>query len=174
MTSTGTGVRHSEYNRNSKDEVHFLQIWAKPYQSRLPVKYYARHFSDSEKLDKIIRIVAPPRDASVTDEREGPGPIPIHADIRVSAGLLTPGNQVSHVTGSSTTKTLLHSIMKSGYRKPDENAIKGGAKLTVSSGDQHAELEEGDSLFIEGKLKEDLLIDSGGGKNAEFLLFEME
>jgi len=174
MTSTGTGVRHSEYNRNPSKEVHFLQIWAKPYQSRLPVKYYNRAFTDAEKTNKLVKIVAPVEDADVTDEREGKGPIPIHSKVRVFASILNPSETLQHATQGDTKFTLIHNIMSSGYRKPADKAIDGGAAIKVSNGaDETHTLEEGDSLYIDGKLTEELKIESSGAKDAEFLVFEM-
>ena len=41
MTSTGTGIRHSEHTHGAK-QVHFLQIWSKPSQSGLKPTYYTR------------------------------------------------------------------------------------------------------------------------------------
>lgn len=35
MTSTGSGISHSEYNRNPAKPVHFLQIWGLPTRVRL-------------------------------------------------------------------------------------------------------------------------------------------
>lgn len=177
MTSTGTGVRHSEYNRHPDKEVHFLQIWGKPYQSRLPVRYYNRHFSDEDKTDKIVKVVAPPDDEGVELERDGKGPIPIHAHIRMFASILTPDKEVEHKSEQATVKTLIHNIMTSGYRKPRDSPASGGAKLTISApgtgDDKSYELNEGDSLYIDGKLADGLTIKSTGGKNAEFVLFEM-
>jgi hypothetical protein len=172
MTSTGTGVRHSEYNRNAEQQVHFLQIWGKPYQSRLPVRYYNRHFSDEEKTNKLVRIVAPPEDEGVTEDRDGKGPIPIHAHIRVSASILTPGSEVQHASGPKTVKTLIHNIMRSGYRKPGQG-IDSGAQIAVSNAEQSWELKEGDSLYVDGKLSSELAFKSTGSTQAEFLIFEM-
>lgn len=42
MTSTGTGISHSEYNRNTKEEVHFIQIWGLPHTRGLKPAYYTR------------------------------------------------------------------------------------------------------------------------------------
>ena len=153
--------------------MHFLQIWAKPYQRQLPPKYYNRHFTDEEKLNKIVRVVAPPADDGVVDEREAKGPIPVHAHIRVAASILQPGKSVSLTTREDTTKTLIHNIMKSGYRSPKQQPLEGGSVLKIKSGNEEVELVEGDSLFVTGKLPEALSFESTGEKEAEFLIFEM-
>lgn len=171
--STGTGIRHSEYNRNSEKEVHFLQCWAKPFTARLPPNYYNRHFTDEEKLNKIVRVVAPIGDEGVVDEREGKGPTPIHAHVRVAASILTPSSTVSHQIRDDTTKTLVHNTMRSGYRGPREKSSTGGSKLTVTSGTEKIELDEGDSLYITGTVAEPVKVESVGGRDAEFLIFEM-
>jgi redox-sensitive bicupin YhaK (pirin superfamily) len=173
MTSTGTGVSHSEYNARSDKEVHFLQIWAKPNKSGLKPNYYGRHFTDEEKTNKIVRVVAPLEDDNVHLERDAKGPVPVHADIRVSASILEPKNTIEHTSAERTNKTLVHNIMRSGYRKPKSQPISGGAKLSISNGKETVELEEGDSVFIDGKLDAPLKFESTGPKNAEFLIFEM-
>lgn len=173
MTSTGTGVTHSEFNARDDKEVHFLQIWAKPYVSGLKPNYYGRHFTDEEKTNKIVKIVAPPEDEGVIDQREAKGPIPVHAHFRVSASILTPQTKIEHESTAGTTKTLVHNIMRSGYRKPKDKPIEGGAKLKINYEDKSVELDEGDSVFITGKLEKPLAFESTGPKNAEFLIFEM-
>lgn len=174
MTSTGTGVTHSEYNARSDKEVHFLQIWAKPNVSGLKPNYYGRHFTDEEKTNKLVKIVAPLEDDGVIDKREEKGPIPVHADFRVSASILTPQSKLSHESTPGTTKTLVHNIMRSGYRDPRQKPIEGGAKVKVSYEKDTVELDEGDSVFITGKLEKPLEFESTGPKNAEFLVFEMK
>lgn len=77
MTSTGTGIRHSEFNDNPKEGVHFLQIWAMPHTRGLKPNYYTRHVSDEEKRDKLVRVVAPVGAEGVKDEREAAGPAPV-------------------------------------------------------------------------------------------------
>ena len=37
--SAGTGIRHSEYNASSTEPVHFLQIWIRPGDTRIPPSY---------------------------------------------------------------------------------------------------------------------------------------
>lgn len=41
MTSTGTGIRHSEHSHGDK-QVHFLQIWVIPSEKGLQPQYYTR------------------------------------------------------------------------------------------------------------------------------------
>jgi len=36
FTTGGTGIAHLEQNEHTKDEVHFLQIWALPWRKGLP------------------------------------------------------------------------------------------------------------------------------------------
>lgn len=42
MTSAGTGISHSEYNRNTTLPVHFLQVWISPAANGLKPQYYNR------------------------------------------------------------------------------------------------------------------------------------
>lgn len=179
MTSTGTGISHSEYNRNSSQQVHFLQIWAQPNQSRLPPQYYTRNFSRSQKLDKLIQVVAPLSSPSVTDSREGTGPVPVHADLEMWASILSSKKKVQHELGGETKRAYLHNIMKSGYRGPGQEAgdkfEDGGARLRVNGG---LVLEEGDGAFVTvtatgGEGKREIEVENVGEREAEWLLFEM-
>ncbi|GAA5976705.1 hypothetical protein JCM5350_006726 [Sporobolomyces pararoseus] len=194
MTSTGTGISHSEYNRNPSKPVHFLQIWAKPNQSSLPPKYYNRNFSRSSKLDKLVKVVAPLSKSphgeveegegeKVVDERLGTGPTPVHSNVTMFASILIPksGVTLNHVLAPETKRAYLHSIMKSGYRPPNVEAgdkfEDGGAKMRVNAG---LVLEEGDGAFITVNAKEggneaerELKFENVGEREVEFLLFEM-
>lgn len=77
MTSAGTGIRHSEYNRHPSKQVHFLQIWALPNQSRLKPTYYTRHVTDEEKQNVLVKVVAPAGSKGVSEERDIKGPAPV-------------------------------------------------------------------------------------------------
>ena len=94
--------------------------------------------------------------------------------MRVHASILTQGNKVEHTNRGDTTKLLVHNIMRSGYRAPKDAVIEGGARLEVFNGDQKHTLEEGDSLYVNGKLDAPLKFANEGSKDAEFLLFEMK
>jgi redox-sensitive bicupin YhaK (pirin superfamily) len=119
MTSAGTGIRHSEYNRNTKQQVHFLQIWLLPNQSRLTPSYYTRHFTDAQKRDTLLKVVAPIDAADVADKREADGPTPVHAQLSVYATILSPGKSVTHTfpapgAGQTARKAFIHCIQNSG------------------------------------------------------------
>ena len=85
--SAGTGVMHSEMNPSRTDPVHFLQIWIVPDRAGHLPGYEQKAFSDSERTGKL-RLVASRdgRDGSVT----------IQQDASVYAGLLAPGESVTH------------------------------------------------------------------------------
>ncbi|GAA6000602.1 hypothetical protein JCM10207_004571 [Rhodosporidiobolus poonsookiae] len=179
MTSTGTGIAHSEYNRNPEKQVHFLQIWGLPNESGLPPKYYNRHFSDEEKRDKLVKVVGPAGSEGVSDERDGSGPAPVHAALSMFASILSPKSTLSHTLSPSTTKAYLHSIMRSGYRSPSVAASDkfedGGAMLSVNGG---LVMEEGDGAFVSvvkgAEGSRTLEFKNVGERDAEFLVFEME
>lgn len=119
MTSAGTGIRHSEYNGNAKEQVHFLQIWILPNQGGLTPAYYTRHFLDTQKRDALLKVVAPIGAEGVLNQREGNGPTPVHAQLSVYASILSPGKSVAHTfplpgPGQTARKAYVHIIQTSG------------------------------------------------------------
>lgn len=173
MTSTGTGISHSEYNEENDDSVHFIQIWSSPNISRLTPGYFTRHFTDESKTNALLKVVGPLKSASVVDTREGAGPAPIHSELAMFASILEPRRTLEHTFTSGTKKAYLHHIMTSGYRKPSESPKSSGARLHVSSSEIQFDVEEGDGVYIEVNGSADLELNSCGGVNAEFLLFEI-
>jgi len=164
FTSAGTGIRHSEYNRNKQDEVHFLQIWAKPNVKGLKPSYITRKFTDEQKTDKLVRLLdSVDRHAGGKEESD---PIPANADVSMSASILSPGKSVTHeVVAEGERKVYLHVVM-SGKTQP----AKGGAQIKVGD----VTLGEGDGAFVDGlKGPAKFDIESVGGKPAEFILFDM-
>ncbi|KAF9027136.1 RmlC-like cupin [Hymenopellis radicata] len=152
MTSAGTGIAHSEKAHGGK-EVHFLQIWALPSASRLPPKYFTRHFSDQEKTDTF----------GVTDERAASGPAPVHSPVTVYATLLSAGKSLAQEMKG--TKGYAHVVMTSGY---NESASQGA---TVKVDGQT--LREGDGAYIHveaGKVD----VENTGDRTAEVILFDLE
>ncbi|KAM0709132.1 hypothetical protein Q7P35_003168 [Cladosporium inversicolor] len=164
FTSAGTGIRHSEYNRNKNEDCHFLQIWAKPNVSRLAPSYKTRKFTDEMKTDKLVRIMeSVDRHSGKDAETE---PIPMHADLSMSASILTPGKSITHeLVKEGERKVFLHVVM-SGKKQPSS----GGAKIKVGD----VELGEGDGAFVTGASGPGKIeVESIGEKAAEFLLFDM-
>lgn len=164
FTSAGTGIRHSEYNRNKNEDCHFLQIWAKPNVSRLAPSYKTRKFTDEMKTDKLVRIMeSVDRHSGKDAETE---PIPMHADLSMSASILSPGKSVTHeLVKEGERKVFLHVVM-SGKKQPQS----GGAKIKVGD----VELGEGDGAFVTGASGPGKIeVESIGEKAAEFLLFDM-
>ena len=164
FTSAGTGIRHSEYNRNEQEDCHFLQIWAKPNVRGLAPSYKTRKFTDEMKKDTLLRIME-------STERHSGGdadtdPIPMHADVSMSASILAPGKSVTHeLVAEGARNVYLHNVM-SGKKQPKS----GGAKIKVGG----VEIGEGDGAFIKGaKGPDKIVVESVGEKAAEFLLFDM-
>ena len=110
FTSAGTGIRHLKYNRNKNEDCHFLQIWAKPNVSRLAPSYMTRKFTDEMKTEKLVRIMeSVDRHSGKDAETE---PIPIHADLSMSASILSPGKSVTHdLVNKDERKVFLHVVM---------------------------------------------------------------
>jgi hypothetical protein len=59
VMSAGTGIIHSEKNKNNDQEVKFLQIWVFPNKRNIQPRYDQKMFSDEEKHNKLATIVSP-------------------------------------------------------------------------------------------------------------------
>lgn len=173
MTSAGTGISHAEFNANDEKQVHFLQIWVVPAVNRLKPTYYTRHFTEAEKENKLVQIVAPLSSTpEVIDARDGSGPVPIHAGVSVYASILAPSSTVTHtfpapVDNETTRKAYIHVIQTSGYNTKTSK----GATIRVNGG---VELSEGDGAFATGGQGDVLEIENTGDRKAEFLVFDIE
>jgi redox-sensitive bicupin YhaK (pirin superfamily) len=159
FTSAGTGIRHSEYNRNRDDEVHFLQIWAKPNKRALKPHYETKVFTDEQKTDKLCRIM------EYTDRLgDAKHAIGLQADLSMDASILSPGKSVTHELVAEGPRKVFAQVIMSKRAQPKEGAqIKIGDTL----------LGEGDSAYINVNGPGKIDIESVGSKSAEFLLFDM-
>ncbi|MCY4779345.1 pirin family protein [Sphingobacterium sp. UT-1RO-CII-1] len=64
--SAGTGITHSEYNKNSDRQVKFLQIWLYPNKRNVTPRYDQISLDVKERRNKFQQILSPsPDDAGV-------------------------------------------------------------------------------------------------------------
>ena len=190
MTSAGTGISHSEKAHGNK-QVHFMQIWSVPSASRLPPTYFTRwvflsllywvltytsyfgtyrHFTDEQKQDKWVRVVAPINAPDVSSKRDDSGPAPVHSPLSLYSTILSPSASVPHTFAPGISKGYVHVIQTSGY---NPKAASGGS-VKVSGGDGVEQvLREGDGAYIFGEGQE-IKVENVGDIGAEVLLFDLE
>jgi redox-sensitive bicupin YhaK (pirin superfamily) len=82
IMSAGTGIYHSEYNKNKDAKVNFLQIWVFPKERNITPKYDQRTFLPENRLNKLQVVVSP----DATD-----GSVIINQDAWFSLGTLQNG-----------------------------------------------------------------------------------
>jgi hypothetical protein len=149
------------------------QIWVKPSQYGLSPSYYTRHFTDAEKRDTFLPIVAPLGFAdNVVDVREATGPAPIHAGLTAYASILTSGKTVAHIFAPHIRRGYLH-LVTTAFRPPGVSPTAHDAQLTLMLGGEEVTLKEGDGVYIDLAKGTSLEVESTGGTEAEFVLFEM-
>jgi hypothetical protein len=161
-------------------EVHFLQIWAKPYQSGLKPKYYTRHYPDALKLDTVLPIVAPVEAQGVTDAREGTGPTPVHSPLHAFVSIVSPEKVLSHtlhptLKGDGEKLFYAQLIQSSAFNEDQAKKDGSTALIKVSGGGSNVTLGEGDGVFVRGgKTGDDFKLENLGDKRGELILFEMD
>tara|TARA_B100000809_G_scaffold264863_1_gene321923 strand:- start:4989 stop:5867 length:879 start_codon:yes stop_codon:yes gene_type:complete len=62
VMSAGTGITHSEYNKNKDKEVKFLQIWVFPKEKNVTPRYDQISIKDIEKDNEFYQVVSPNKD----------------------------------------------------------------------------------------------------------------
>ncbi len=87
VMSAGTGIRHSEYNKNKDSVVKFLQIWVYPYKRNVTPRYDQITLKKEDRRNKLQQILSPdPNDAGVW----------IHQDAWFHLGDFDKGSKVTY------------------------------------------------------------------------------
>ncbi|KAJ3827341.1 RmlC-like cupin domain-containing protein [Lentinula raphanica] len=168
LTSAGTGISHSE-KAHGDQPVHFLQIWSLPTTSRLQPKYFTRHFSDAEKQDAWVRVVASVNAEGVQKDlregsKQGEGPAPVQSPLTMYATLLSPRKSLNLAVKGM--KGYVHVVMRSGYNEGPAT----GATIQISG----QNLKEGDGAYLQVPLGSDVVVENVGDRVAEVILFDLE
>lgn len=62
VMSAGTGIYHSEYNKNQDKDVKFLQIWVFPNKKNIEPRYDQISIRNIEKENKFYQVLSPNKD----------------------------------------------------------------------------------------------------------------
>ncbi len=92
VMSAGTGVYHSEYNKNKDREVKFLQIWLFPNKKDVQPRYDQIAIRDIEKENTFYQIVSP---------NTGEQGVWIHQDAWFYLGKFNPGTELTQAINKS-------------------------------------------------------------------------
>lgn len=87
VMSAGTGIFHSEYNRNSDREVKFLQIWLYPKEKNVQPRYGQVTIASLEKENAFTQVVSPDQN----DQGAW-----IHQDAWFHLGTFTSGKETTY------------------------------------------------------------------------------
>ncbi|MDD2635578.1 MAG: pirin family protein [Bacteroidales bacterium] len=63
VMSAGTGITHSEYNKNKDKDVKFLQIWIFPNKINVTPRYDQISLKEIEKDNKFFQVLSPNKEA---------------------------------------------------------------------------------------------------------------
>ncbi|MCB0531935.1 MAG: pirin family protein [Lewinellaceae bacterium] len=87
VMSAGTGITHSEYNKNGDKEVKFLQIWVFPKQRNVSPRYDQITLDNKDLKNQLFQILSPnPDDDGVW----------VHQDAWFHMGNLEKGHKTSY------------------------------------------------------------------------------
>jgi redox-sensitive bicupin YhaK (pirin superfamily) len=87
VMSAGSGIVHSEKNKNNDKQVKFLQIWVFPNEKNVKPRYDQKTFNEEDKHNKLLTVVSP------IGDNEG---VNIHQDAWFSLGKLDKGSKLSY------------------------------------------------------------------------------
>lgn len=87
VMSAGTGVRHSEYNRNKDAAVKFLQIWIIPNKKDVQPRYDQITLNAADRKNKLQQIISP---------ENNEGGMWIHQDAWFNLGKFDAGKSVEY------------------------------------------------------------------------------
>ncbi|MGO2304646.1 MAG: pirin family protein [Providencia sp.] len=84
IMSAGTGIRHSEYNPDDKNELHLYQIWIVPEETDIQPRYEQKRFDSNDGKQLVLS----------PDAREGS--LKVHQDMQLWRWALSANEEQSH------------------------------------------------------------------------------
>jgi redox-sensitive bicupin YhaK (pirin superfamily) len=87
IMSAGTGITHSEYNKNELEKVNFLQIWIYPNKKNVEPRYDQQTFKKEDRINKLQQVLSP----NANDEG-----VWIHQDAWFHLGILEENNSITY------------------------------------------------------------------------------
>lgn len=137
VMSAGTGVFHSEYNKNKDREVKFLQIWLFPNQLNVKPRYDQITLNLEERRNKLQQIISPdPADAGTW----------IHQDAWFHIGTFEKAKQITYDLKKQGNGVYLFVINGSftadgqQLNKRDGLGITDIDKIEITANEDNAEL----------------------------------
>lgn len=88
VMSAGTGVVHSEKNKNNDKQVKFLQIWVFPNKRNVEPRYDQKNFTNADKQNKLATVLSP---LGTND-----GGVQAHQDAWFHLGKLDKGTELNY------------------------------------------------------------------------------
>lgn len=135
--TAGSGIRHSEFNPSSDEQVHLLQIWILPGEQGLSPGYEEKTFNDGAKKNQL-RLIASP------DGRDGS--LIVHQDVNLYASILDQDTVVTHRFAAG----------RSGWLQVVHGTVQVNGK-TLCAGDGAA-IEQTGSLEIKATTAAEFLL----------------
>jgi redox-sensitive bicupin YhaK (pirin superfamily) len=137
VMSAGTGISHSEYNKNKDKPVKFLQIWVFPKTRNVTPRYGQITLKEADRHNTLQQILSPdPNDAGVW----------IHQDAWFSLGKFDKGFAVDYATHRADNG--IYAFVLKGDVSIDGNTLNerdglgiwDTEKITIIADSQDAEL----------------------------------
>jgi quercetin 2,3-dioxygenase len=88
VMSAGTGVRHSEKNKDPKNPVKFFQVWVFPNKKNVTPRYDQKNFSEEQRHNQLLTVVSPIGSPD--------GGVQIYQDAWFSLGKLDKGQSLAY------------------------------------------------------------------------------
>lgn len=110
VMSAGTGVMHSEYNKNKDEAVKFLQIWVFPKEENVEPRYDQKSIKEGENINGFQQILSP---------NKNDDGVWIHQDAWFNLAKFTKGNGKNYMlnkTGNGVYAFVLKGSAKVGDR----------------------------------------------------------
>ncbi|MAM88007.1 MAG: hypothetical protein CME36_11950 [unclassified Hahellaceae] len=120
VMSAGTGVAHSEYNRED-ESTNLYQIWIEPAKRNVAPRWEARVFPEQVVEQRLVPL-ASGRDADLEQ-----GALLIHQDATISGGRIAEGSSIEH-----DLKYLGYLLVSSGRVSVNGQAASKGDALAIS------------------------------------------